>query len=95
VHKRSFIVVLTNNDINILSHEVLRLNLISFRVVTKRFALLFEKRNTFARNPMDIFKVTTKVATLCKCLFTLWAGKRALTCVLTEVISQIATFFKN
>lgn len=44
---------------------------------------------------MNIFKVTTEVATLRKCLFTLWTGKRALTCVFSEVISQIATFFEN
>ena len=87
MHERSFVVILTNDDINILSHEILRLDLISLRVVTKRFALFFEKRNTFARYAMDIFEVTTKVTTLSKCLFTLWTSERALTSVLTEVVS--------
>lgn len=36
---------------------------------------------------MNIFKVTTKITTLRKCLFALRAGERALTCMLTEMVS--------
>jgi hypothetical protein len=95
VHQRSFVVILTNDDINILSQEIFWLYLISLRVVTKRFALFFEKGNTFARHPMHVFKVTAEVATLRKCLFALWTSKRALACMLTEVVPQVATFFEN
>ena len=44
---------------------------------------------------MDILQMAPKISALGKCFFTLWASKRSLASMLSEVVSEIAAFFKD
>lgn len=44
---------------------------------------------------MDIFQMASKISALSECFFTLWASKRSLACMLSEVVSEIAAFLKD
>ena len=44
---------------------------------------------------MDILHVPAKIATLRERFATLWALKRSLTCMLSEMVSKIATFLED